>query len=184
MIRRTVDHVQRIVEGWQADTRHALWSYSQFIEQQRRFVQRERQRILTDAAPPTVASDATAGLEKRIALQAIDQCWAEHLATVAEIRDGIHLVTIGGLSPLEEFQKAVATSFMECWESRDRYRQSHEETLRGPAATWTYLIDEDIYDDPLASALSSRHHTGFAAGAAFTGPLLMLWALTRRFRRA
>ena len=50
-------------------------------------------------------------LERRLTLQAIDECWAEHLATVAEIREGIHLAEVGGLSPLEEFQKGAAESF-------------------------------------------------------------------------
>ena len=62
-----------------------------------------------------IGDEAALDLERRLVLQAIDQCWADHLAVVAEIRDGIHLVTIGGMSPLEEFQQAVARSFTTTW---------------------------------------------------------------------
>ena len=52
-------------------------------------------------------------------LQAIDDTWAEHLETVTEIREGIHLAEVGGLSPLEEFHKQVAASFDQVRDSLD-----------------------------------------------------------------
>ena len=54
--------------------------------------------------------------------------------------------------------------------------------LRGPSSTWTYLVEEDVFQDPIAAALVSQRHIGFAVNAALTGPLLMLWALVRRLQ--
>jgi preprotein translocase subunit SecA len=190
-----------------------LWRYSHFIERQRLTVWKERSSLLTETVPAGVLQErvpeeherargalgeaALRDLERGLMLQAIDECWSEHLATVTEIRDGIHLVELGGLSPLEEFQKAAAQSFihvMKAIQDRvvDRFRSLEIgsdgvdwETagIRGPSSTWTYLVDDDAFTDGLAAALSSRRNIGFQAGAAFTGPLLMLWGLSRLLRR-
>jgi preprotein translocase subunit SecA len=136
-------------------------------------------------------------LEKRLTIHAIDECWSEHLATVTEIRDGIHLAEVGGLSPLEEFHKGAVESFDYALNAID---DQIVETfaslkitpdgvdmdrigLRGPSSTWTYLVTDQAFSDHLATALMSRRNIGFAANAAFTGPLFMLWVLLRRLRR-
>jgi preprotein translocase subunit SecA len=221
VIRQQIARAQRIVEGRNWDIRQALWSYSHIVELQRRIVYEERQRILVgdersevlhkrvpefyESVCDLIGSEATADLERRFKLHAIDQCWADHLAAAAEIRDGIHLVAVGGLSPLEEFQKRVVQSFEHtCGYSPQERRISVEDRLvesftalditadgvdldatglRGPSSTWTYLVQEDVFEDPIAAALISQRNIGFAVGAALTGPLLMLWALLRRFQK-
>jgi preprotein translocase subunit SecA len=55
--------------------------------------------------------------------------------------------------------------------------------LRGPSSTWTYLINDDPFTDGLAATMMSGRNIGFAASAALIGPLLILWALSRRFGR-
>jgi preprotein translocase subunit SecA len=55
--------------------------------------------------------------------------------------------------------------------------------LRGPSSTWTYLVNDDAFSDRMAAMLLSRRNIGFAANAALTGPLLLVWALSRRLRR-
>jgi len=213
VIRRQIAHAQRVVEGRNFDVRKALRSFSHMVELQRRMVYRERRRILMEDERSEVlskrvpelyervcgliGSEAAADLERRLKLHTIDQCWADHLAIVAEIRDGIHLAAIGGLSPLEEFQKRVAQSFEHTRHSVDDRMIEHFTALqvtadgidldavglRGPASTWTYLVQEDVFEDPVAAALVSQRHIGFAVGAALTGPLLVLWMLLRRFRK-
>jgi preprotein translocase subunit SecA len=136
-------------------------------------------------------------LERRLILHAIDESWAEHLATVTEIRDSIHLVEVGGLSPLPEFQKRAVASFDHALNSIDARViegfTSLEITsdgvdldrmkLRGPSSTWTYLVDDNTSTDRLSAMLMSRQNIGFAVSAALTGPLLMLWALSRHLQR-
>lgn len=213
ILRRTIAQAQRIVEGQNFDIRLHLWRYSHFVEQQRRVVSERRRAVLMGTVRPVVFQERVpearesayralgeAGmqdLEKRLALQAIDEYWSEHLATVAEIREGIHLAEVGGLSPLEEFQKGAAGSFMHALDAIDARMVerflSLEITpagvdmermgLRGPSSTWTYLVSDDAFSDRMAATLLSRRNVGFAANAALAAPLLMLWVLSRRWGR-
>jgi preprotein translocase subunit SecA len=211
VLRRAIDHAQRVVERRNADVRQALWSYSQVVEQQRRIVGEKRRGILTgmerlgilrervpeayERAVRLLGPEAAADLERRLTLAAIDECWADHLAAVAEVREGIHLVAVGGLLPLEEFQKSVVRAFERMGDAvRDRLVQRFSALeitaegvdldaarLRGPSSTWTYLEADVAFEDRLAVALISQRNIGFAAGAAASGPLLLLWALVSRF---
>jgi len=52
--------------------------------------------------------------------------------------------------------------------------------LKGPSATWTYLINDDPFADDLAKSLAGN--LGFAMGAAMAWPLLFLWALARKWK--
>jgi preprotein translocase subunit SecA len=213
VIRREVARAQRIVEGQNHEIRHTLWRYSHFVEKQRRIVSERRRALLSGAVRPGVLQErvpaaresarqvlgeaALLDLERRLLLHGIDECWSDHLATVAEIRDGIHLVEVGGLSPLEEFYKRAAASFDHVLDGIDarvveRFTELEitpdgvdvdELGLRGPSSTWTYLVSDTVSTDGLAAALVSQRNIGFAAGAALTGPLLVLWALSRRLRR-
>ena len=210
---RQIVHAQRVIEGRNGDIRRGLWYYSNLIEQQRRIVYERRKRILMGEvrseilraqvpgayarACGLIGSEAAADLERRITLYAIDQCWADHLAAVAEVKEGIHLVAVGGLSPIQEFGKSVVRSFDDFFDSVadqvvDRFAALRITAdgvdldaagLRGPSSTWTYLVEEEAYKDPLAAILISQSNIGFAVGAAATGPLLLLWALMRRFGR-
>jgi preprotein translocase subunit SecA len=210
---RQIVHAQKVMEGRNGDIRRGLWYYSNLIEQQRRMVYQRRRRILTgderwqvlgervpaayERAVGLIGGATTADLERRLALYAIDQCWADHLATIAEVKEGIHLARVGGLSPLNEFHKSVVQSFELFFDSMadrvvDKFMalcitadgvDLDAAGLRGPCSTWTYLVEEEAYHDPLAAILISQSHIGFAAGAASTGPLLLLWALVRRFWR-
>jgi preprotein translocase subunit SecA len=213
VLHRAVARAQRFVEGQNFEIRHSLWRYSHFVEQQRRTVWEQRRQVVRGTCPPSVLGERvpeareracrTLGeavlkdLERRLILHAIDECWSEHLATVTEIQESIHLVELGGLSPLEEFHKGAAQSFIHAVESIDARveeiftsleitsdgRISMEEMgLRGPSSTWTYLVNDNAFTDSLAAALVSRRNVGFQVGAALTGPLLLLWALSRRLR--
>ena len=136
-------------------------------------------------------------LERRLTLYAIDACWSDHLATVTELRDGIHLAEVGGLNPLEEFLRGAAKSF-DC--ARDAIDEQvvnkfasleiaadgvdlEELGLKGPSSTWTYLVNDQAFSDRLGATLMSRRNIGFAANAALAAPLLLVWAVSRRFRR-
>ena len=140
---------------------------------------------------------ALESLESRLALLAIDECWSDHLAAVAEIREGIHLAEVGGLWPLAEFHKQAAESFDLALQSVDarmveRFAslditsegiRMDQMGLLGPSSTWTYLVDDHASTDRLAASLLGRRNIGFAVGAALTGPLFMLWVLSRHLLR-
>jgi preprotein translocase subunit SecA len=189
ILERIVAHIQRVIEGQNYDIRRNLYKYTHFIDKQRRIIFDMRGRILLS---PTAADSAettgflaaerpkkrqqaldnwgaafTADLERRLRLQAIDAAWSEHLETVSEIRDGIHLMEIGGLSPVNEFHKQAKTAFEAALDSiEDRLLEAFDELaitaeppdyatlgLLGPASTWTYLIHDHSMSNPILRAL-------------------------------
>ncbi|MFN2221841.1 MAG: accessory Sec system translocase SecA2 [Candidatus Promineifilaceae bacterium] len=213
ILRRRVAQAQRIVEGQNFDIRQTLWRYSQFVESQRQIIDKRRREILEGRADPGIVQErlperhrelldllgerTLSELERRVMLRAIDECWSDHLARVTEIRDGIHLAEVGGLDPYREFLKLAADSFEQTLAAIDQRALeivasleigsgcvSFEDMgLQGPSSTWTYLVNDQAFTDRLAASLMGGRNVGFAAGAAMTGPLLMLWALSRRFRQ-
>jgi preprotein translocase subunit SecA len=212
VLRREIDRAQRIIEGQNHDIRHNLWRYAHFIEQQRRIVSDRRRQVLEGAvagvlqdrvpavrerARHIVGEESLRGLERRLALAAIDTCWSDHLARMSEIRDSIHLVELGGLSPLTEFQKQAVASFDQALDDIDEHVVEaftglkitsdgvdlNEPALRGPSSTWAYLVSDHAFSDRLTATLVSRGGVGFSAAAALAGPLLVVWALSERWQR-
>ena len=124
LLTREIARAQRIVDGQNFEARQTLWRYSQVLEGQRQNVQDGRQAILTGeedgdllarrrperwhALEGTVGLDLLRPVERRLTLLAIDRCWSDHLAEIARIRDGIHLVTLGGLDPYRAVPYAIA----------------------------------------------------------------------------
>jgi preprotein translocase subunit SecA len=213
ILRRQVARAQRIVEGQNYDIRQTLWRYSHFVEGQRLIIYDRRRRVLEGKATPSVlqerlpvthqrlkkrlGDELLTDLERRVMLKAIDECWSQHLAAVTEIRDGIHLAEVGGLDPYREFLKLAADSFKQTLAAIDEHVIEQftfmelssdgiafdKMGLQGPSSTWTYLVNDQVFTDRLVASLVGGRNIGFAAGAAMTGPLLMLWTLSRRFGR-
>ncbi|GAA0220889.1 accessory Sec system translocase SecA2 [Actinomadura nitritigenes] len=173
-----VGHAQRVAEGVDLELHRNTWRYNQLIGLQRREVLTEREAVLTgDAADAAMAADApakhaelveTAGAEavaeaaRQVVLYQLDRCWAEHLAFLAELREGIHLRSLGrGLDPLVEFNReAVPAGKRLLGDARRRSVAAFEELtateagvdldaagLKRPSATWTYLV----HDNPFGS---------------------------------
>ena len=134
-------------------------------------------------------------VERQITLAQLDRGWEEHLQRVAELREGIHLVRIGGLRPLEQFARRVVGEFDRLQEEIDRrIVESFErievtadgvdlnkDGLRGPSSTWTYLTN-----DRGAGSLHEMLAGSFVfdpISSLITGPLMGAVALWRRRRR-
>ena len=203
-----IARTQRIVEGQNTEIRKTLSRYSIHIETQRGLVEDQRREVLTSDAAGEImqtvdderfaaleqrlGESATAELCRRIMLLEIDRAWCDHLALVADIREGIHLQRLGRQDPLFVFQKETGLLF------HDFQRQVEEasasrflaidpaavdldaDDLKGPSATWTYMINDDPFADDLAKSLAGN--VGFSMGAAMVWPLLVLWALAKRWR--
>jgi len=204
-----IARAQRIVEGQNAEIRTTLSRYSTHVETQRRLVEEQRDEVLTTAAAADVlgAADperlaalqdrlgeaATGELCRRIMLLEIDRGWCDHLAAVADIREGIHLQRLGKKDPLfvflhetgllfRDLQRLVEDSAVARFLAIDPATVDvNADDLKGPSATWTYLINDDPFADDLVKSLAGN--VGFAMGAAAAWPLLFLWAAARRWRR-
>jgi preprotein translocase subunit SecA len=112
---------------------------------------------------------------RQIVLYHLDRAWADHLAELAEIREGIHLRALGhgpnpfvmALDPLTEFHKEAVKLFGQLF---DKVEQAAAETfqtaaitgagvdldaagLKRPTATWTYVVQDNPFGTDLDRAL-------------------------------
>jgi preprotein translocase subunit SecA len=182
----TVGHAQRVAEGANLEIHRNTWRYSKLVEEQRSLVLEERHRVLTTGAarqalarrcPQRYAElSATAGPEaldnaaRQIVLYHLDAGWADHLAALASIREGIHLRALGrGLNPLGEFHREAVTLFTRLLpDVEERSAQTFEAApitdsgadlgavgLKRPTATWTYLVQDNPFGTDIDRALRS-----------------------------
>ncbi|HET9315832.1 MAG TPA: accessory Sec system translocase SecA2, partial [Vicinamibacteria bacterium] len=180
VIRREVARAQRIVEGQDLEIRRTLWRYATPIEEQRQRLHERRQAALAGAS----------GREREVTLAHIDRAWREHLAFVAELREGIHLVRLGGDDPLTRFCVRVAEAWRERMTALDASiaealsapADESRPSVKGPSSTWTYLVNDDPFRDQLGSQLTGPGRATFAVGAAvFAMPLLILLGLADKY---
>jgi preprotein translocase subunit SecA len=211
VVRREIARGQRIVEGQNVEIRRTLWRYSNAIEDQRRSVHDARQALLVGETAPAawrrdreryaalvaaVGLEAAQRAERAVMLFHIDRGWREHLSYVADLREGIHLVQLGGDDPLTRFKVLAGESFR-------RMEQDVEQAvmaaltsarpvggalelsglgIKGPAATWTYLVKDDAFREMLGSQLTGPGRTTQSIGAAaFATPLLILLGVADRY---
>jgi preprotein translocase subunit SecA len=188
---RAVAHAQRVAEGVNLETHRNTWRYSKLVDDQRGIVLAHRARLLTtDAALQALAArcpdrhaelaaevdaDVLAGAARQIVLFHLDRAWADHLAVLAELREGIHLRALGhgpnpfimALDPLTEFHAEAVKLFRQLF---DKVEQASAETfqtaaiteagvdldaadLKRPTATWTYLVQDNPFGTDLDRAL-------------------------------
>jgi preprotein translocase subunit SecA len=174
-----IEHAQRVSEGINFEIHRNTWRYSVVVERQRRVLAERREALLTtDAAAELLAkrskdryaeveeeigADALARAARLIALHHVDRCWAEHLAFLADIREGVHLRALGRLDPLDEFHRAAVPAFAEVLTEVDNRAVAtfddvkidgptwdlEDAGLVRPTATWTYLV----HDNPFGSEM-------------------------------
>jgi preprotein translocase subunit SecA len=101
-------------------------------------------------------------VSRAIALFHIDRLWAEHLAMLSEVREGVHLRALARVDPLDEFHRSAVPAFtelvpeienrtIETFEliSPDEEWRPEQAKLVRPSATWTYLV----HDSPFGSEM-------------------------------
>jgi len=212
LLRKEILHGQRVIEGRNLDMRRALWDYSTLVETQREIVAVWRDAAFSpeggEGAPfapdgevlrngtDRFGREAFDRFARRAALFHIDKAWADRLAWLADLREGIHLVSLGRKDPLQEFQKAATDSFLELEGqiggavdaslrsliSRQGPVDIEAEGLKGPSSTWTYLVNEDQFG--WGVQLLKGSNIGFsAAAAALYGPLFVFTLIADRFKR-
>ncbi len=175
-------HAQRAAEGANLEVHRNTYRYNKMIEDQRRIVLDHRDRILrTDAALSALAKAcperygrlsasvrpaALAGAARQIVLFHLDRGWADHLAALAEVREGIHLRALGHRDPLSEFHKESIRLFDQFFDlvSRDSAESFNSVTiddqgadlaaagLKRPTATWTYVVQDNPFGTDLDRA--------------------------------
>jgi preprotein translocase subunit SecA len=115
----------------------------------------ERQAELRAALTP----ERLRAAERQLALAVIDDIWSDYLASIAELRGGIHWVSWGGRDPLHSFLTAAVGMYEEVHErlreeiveafetaelrDGDIHFANHQRFERG--ATWTYLTTDQPF---------------------------------------
>jgi preprotein translocase subunit SecA len=178
-------HAQRVAEGANLEIHRNTYRYNKMIEDQSGIILHHRERVLrTDAALSALAKScpdrhrdlaASVGPEplteaaRQIVLYHLDQSWADHLAALAAVREGIHLRALGHRDPLSEFHKESIKLFDRFL---DQVSEDSAETFRSvtitddgadleavglkrPTATWTYLVQDNPFGSDFDRAIRS-----------------------------
>ena len=164
----TPAEIQRRVEGQLLTIREFLNKYERVAEGQRLAIQMRRQDLLDGTTP--CASE----LERLASLITIDDMWAEYLSALAEIRSGVHWVSLsggardpfqsffrfGGFDAFREYLKKIHALFKELLVAIDEETPLRLEKLeldgidptqRG--STWTYVTTDQPFASWVAKAL-------------------------------
>jgi preprotein translocase subunit SecA len=141
-----IENVQRIAEGQNLEIRRFLHKYESVIEGQRQKIQQRRQALLTGETP--VSSE----LEGLVSLRTIDDLWADHLAAITDLREGVQWISWGGRDPLHEYLTSVHALFTQLEEQLDveiaNRLEEAEASVLDPSqrgATWTYLTTDQPF---------------------------------------
>ncbi|MFI5733370.1 accessory Sec system translocase SecA2 [Kribbella sp. NPDC051587] len=174
-----LDHAQRVADGANAELHRTTWQYHRLTGQQRSILLDTREKVLTEDLAATELServkerydelveehgeDKVKDAARRIALHHLDRRWTDHLAYLADLREGIHLRSLAGgivhMKPIDEFNKSAIASFdtliADAWkEAAETFTEASitdsglDEAASGvprPTATWTYLVNDNPF---------------------------------------
>ena len=141
VFQQEIDRVQRIIEDQNLEVRRTLWKYEGFLEQQRQIIHDKRRESLLREGP--------AGA-RRAMLVRIDNLWSDYLVQIAELREGIHWVSLAGHDPVNEFRKRAIELFAQVLEKLEEEIAEPEITEAASldtSSTWTYLINDQPMGD-------------------------------------
>jgi preprotein translocase subunit SecA len=185
-----IERAQRIIEGQNFEIRRTLWSYSSMVEEQRRILAGGRERALLDPSAidlfarrcperharlrERLGPEAALAVEQRLALLAMDRAWSDHLARLADVREGLHLHQLAGLdwfggiwglrkTPLDVFHQMAVEAFdrtlsqleeravaaCEALEESAEGIDLERDDLQGPRSTWTYLVSDTPFESTI-----------------------------------
>ncbi|AOK92041.1 DEAD/DEAH box helicase [Paenibacillus polymyxa] len=157
-LRSKIAHIQRVIMGQNFDIQQELNCYSDMVEDQRRILYEERLAILKGKKPMSP-------LEQRVRLFYIDKFWADHLAYVSYLREGIHLESLVSGNPIDEFHAQITQAYEQIpakvnSESANmlvRLGGSNDPAkweefgLKSPTSTRTYIINDQYIQNMRSS---------------------------------
>ena len=201
VVAREINRAQRIVEGQNFEIRRTLWRYSALVDDQRGILYRWRHDLLHGESDPdvweqqapdkhaalvaAVGAEAVRRAEQRVTMFVLDREWAEHLALIEDVREGIHLQRYGGREPVTEFHRQIVDAFsammdrindesvaiLRQLEVRDGEIDLTAAGIAGSSSTWTYLVNDNPFSTLGLSLLASRN----IGAAATTGFIAMMY---------
>ncbi|HVO12804.1 MAG TPA: accessory Sec system translocase SecA2 [Vicinamibacteria bacterium] len=211
LLQAEIARAQRIVEDEGFQLRRTLFGYSDIVERQRRAIQRWRSALLervgepgllAERAPerwaalrPALGEPTLGEIERRLLLVAIDRCWSDHLAELRELREDGVLLAFAGRFPLAEFHQQARESFtmleqriedeavvdFERLTITEKGVDWDDPRLRGPSATWTYLVGDNPFG--ASGLLSPAGRTQMLSAVAGAPWLVLLYGAGTLWRR-
>jgi preprotein translocase subunit SecA len=138
-------------------------------------------------------------VSKQITLFHIDRFWMDHLEHMSQVKEGIHLLGFAGQNPALEFRKIAIQDFATARKNMELEMMEtfanvtvtangidlEKEGLKRPSATWTYLVNDMPFANPLFGALVSSNAFAFGAAVVMLQylPLLPFILIGRIFKR-
>ncbi|OXM14623.1 DEAD/DEAH box helicase [Paenibacillus herberti] len=158
VLRSKIAHFQRVAMAQNFHIRQELNYYSDMVEDQRRILYEERLGILKGETPMSPS-------EQRVRLFYIDKFWADHLAYVSYIREGIHLESLASRNPIDEFHAQIIQAYEQIPAEINRESANMLVKLEGandpakwekfglksPASTRTYIINDQYIQNKRSS---------------------------------
>jgi len=205
-----MDRLQRIIEGQHLEIKITLCKYSYLVEEQRKILFKKRADILDGigvfdwyrahapdhfkALSAALGEQAVRRLCAGLSLAHIDRAWSGHLAEIDEIRESIHLRVYGKQDPLFEYNKCAIELFDAMMQKIDResiasfnkivltdgHADHCDEKGKAPSATWTYLVNDNPFEDSFSQLLLGN--VGFSSWAGLLWPLTALYMVVKRMK--
>jgi preprotein translocase subunit SecA len=214
VLRSEIARAQRIIDGQNREIRKTLWRYASAVESQRRAVMDTREEILSGEQAPDVwrgmpdrrralveqtGEQAVLDAERKAMLFQIDRAWRDHFALAADLREGIHLVALGGQDPLTHFTNEISVAFRRMENDihtamldllkelrvTDGRIDLEAQGIRGPSSTWTYIINDDPFRNQIGMMLigPGRATVSIYAAALLTPLMLLVGFVDRHLKR-
>jgi preprotein translocase subunit SecA len=212
-VRKEVNRIQRVVEAQNQEIKITLCRYSSLLEKQRKIIFQKRKDILYHNSVPDIyqsnAPDQFKILLMKIGEQELiktckylylfylDKYWSRYLAEVADIREGIHLQSLGGEDPLFVFHKLTLEMFRELQQNIEReiinafngitiknnIIEFNNPDLKVPTSTWTYLINDNPFENMFGLQFIGNRGIGISLGVLMVWPLMILFPLLKKISR-
>ncbi|NUT35751.1 MAG: accessory Sec system translocase SecA2 [Hamadaea sp.] len=174
-----VSHAQKVAEGVAFEIHRNTWKYGILVERQRQLLAVRRRELLhTDLAAQwireankedwdevveAVGEEQAERTARQLALAVLDRGWADHLAMLSDVREGVHLRALGRQDPLDEYHRLAIPAFKELLDgiegkTVDLFEESEvtdpewttaDSGLPRPTSTWTYMV----HDNPFGSEI-------------------------------
>jgi len=160
LVRSRIDWAQRVVAGQNLEIRHTLSRYAMLTEKQRRLLRVRRDALVARPPPKAIAAAPGRACGARLHRCAVGRA----PRAVADLRESIHMMRLAaairsrihaplgpGLRDLwSHLDEKVGLTLLELEKAGDDADLAAV-GLKGPSATWTYLVGDNPFEGLLAA---------------------------------